>query len=689
MAEADDRMPGIDRIFKNATKSIEDAEEAMSKARVTLERAKESKDGRSKIVSTASEVVHTLLEPAYQVANLLQTLGSVCPPCKAAGQTLQSIVALESKRRENDVRIVLLFVDMSTTLIVLGTLKPGFQEIQALVVPLKKVLTGICDTIQRFGRFSGEFYGAKGLKSTLIHLVFANGNKEELNKFHSGLQEHKTELNNLLTAQTNLITASNKVSLERIEVKINLVYGFFASLTDEKEDQAIEFVKSHGGEENVKNNDSLLDKLASKFGETITPNVLRAIKESADETRKQSSALFDLKFDFVFKQIERSTKMMMTKVDSGLYELISDNDMKDVWMTIATKQSNVKRRLFIDATAYHFNSKWRDNKVDHEDVWTKSLISKVHYHPAIGDAIDDDASGYISIEELNEFLHKKPTRWTVPEWIAYWAYGWDADNIFYKEKIEESYSQLEMQRVKHKNLMKQYLEAQKTIKLIAGSPYPMNGLEPIAKAKMNNLRNEWRAKTEKIIGDRLESVSFKVDQTSMGAICGSERIEATFLPLVSLILDHHIRMLGQEDVTAENIEEAISTIDALCKIAISRIHDLWHIWRRQRFDVNVQIHYYVNGLFQAYYEENRSDFQTSSLGVPKDGWNSKDNAGSAYERKDTPDTLAIKDGKGHSKAGDVYLTPTRTPIQSNKRPRHDMEEDAGYGLAAKSRKKRT
>ena len=149
----------------------------------------------------------------------------------------------------------------------------------------------------------------------------------------------------------------------------------------------------------------------------------------------------------------------------------------------------------------------------------------------------------------------------------------------------------------------------------------MKGLEPFAMTKMNGLRNDWRAKTEKTIGDHLEIMGFKVDQASMGAICRSERIEAvsqrnfgtsqltasslitqTFLPLVSLVLDRHIRILGQEGVTTEDIEEAISTIDGLCKIAISRIHDLWHIWRRQRFDVNVQIHYYVNGLFQAYYE---------------------------------------------------------------------------------------
>ena len=39
-------------------------------------------------------------------------------------------------------------------------------------------------------------------------------------------------------------------------------------------------------------------------------------------------------------------------------------------------------------------------------------------HPAIGDAIDEDGSGYLSVTEVDQFFEKKPKEWSSAEWIA-------------------------------------------------------------------------------------------------------------------------------------------------------------------------------------------------------------------------------------------------------------------------------
>lgn len=39
-------------------------------------------------------------------------------------------------------------------------------------------------------------------------------------------------------------------------------------------------------------------------------------------------------------------------------------------------------------------------------------------HPAIGDAIDEDGSGFISVHEANHFLKRIPNGWSVPQWFA-------------------------------------------------------------------------------------------------------------------------------------------------------------------------------------------------------------------------------------------------------------------------------
>jgi hypothetical protein len=60
----------------------------MSKARTSVEKARTSKENRQKVISKASEIVNALLEPASQVANLLDGIGALFPPCKVASNTL-------------------------------------------------------------------------------------------------------------------------------------------------------------------------------------------------------------------------------------------------------------------------------------------------------------------------------------------------------------------------------------------------------------------------------------------------------------------------------------------------------------------------------------------------------------------------------------------------------------------------
>ena len=83
------------------TESLEYAEATMSKARAGVEKAQTSKENRNKVVSKASEIVNALLEPASQVANLLDGLGGIFPPCKVASNTLAVRAFFPAPRRTN------------------------------------------------------------------------------------------------------------------------------------------------------------------------------------------------------------------------------------------------------------------------------------------------------------------------------------------------------------------------------------------------------------------------------------------------------------------------------------------------------------------------------------------------------------------------------------------------------------
>jgi len=186
---------------------------------------------------------------------------------------------------------------------------------------------------------------------------------------------------------------------------------------------------------------------------------------------------------------------------------------------------------------YYFNIQFKKYKADHnraerEDAWTRAIISKVHFHPAIGDAIDDDASGYVSIEEINEFMRRKPEKWTVPQWVVYWAYGWDADNQFYSERILKAYMQLEKLKDAggpRATLVENYLsQTRERITVFANSLYKMRELDPSAEMKMDRLREELRARDENVLKTRLKSVNYKIDYSVLAAVTGSERVEGVW-----------------------------------------------------------------------------------------------------------------------------------------------------------------
>ena len=60
--------------------------------------------------------------------------------------------------------------------------------------------------------------------------------------------------------------------------------------------------------------------------------------------------------------------------------------------------------------------------------------------------------------------------------------------------------------------------------------------------------------------------------------------------------------MSKTSVKAEDIDEAKATLLSILEVVNDRIEVLRRIWRRQRQDVDVQIRYYVNGLFQDYYK---------------------------------------------------------------------------------------
>jgi len=217
-----------------------------------------------------------------------------------------------------------------------------------------------------------------------------------------------------------------------------------------------------------------------------------------------------------------------------------------------------------------------------------------------------------------------------------WAYGWDADNQLYSERITKTYTQLGKLKDAvgpNADLVDFYLlETKERVTVLTNSLYNMRELDPSAQMKMDRLRDELRARNEHEIKTRLKNVNHKIDYSVLAAVTGSERVERTFFPLASLLISRHLWLMSKPKVSIGVVEEAISSVMALIDAMRGRIEDLKMIWRRQRMDVDTQIRYYANGLLQDYYRKYRKEefdtdlenFDEESEWDSEDAWTSED-----------------------------------------------------------------
>lgn len=169
---------------------------------------------------------------------------------------------------------------------------------------------------------------------------------------------------------------------------------------------------------------------------------------------------------------------------------------------------------------------------------------------------------------------------------------------------------------------------------------------------------------------------------------------------MSQLLSRHVHLLSQDKVKDEDIEEAKNSMLNILGEVTDRITILRRIWMRQRQDVEVQVRYYVNGLFQDYYkvssslvlhlEDAYSDWDSD------DEWGSDDASGEdaghgqgAAVHTDDQQQVAVSQARSGSRniAGPEQrsqvprqIQQTRTQTAENNPPVGDEDEHNARGI---------
>ncbi|KAB5594800.1 hypothetical protein CTheo_1779 [Ceratobasidium theobromae] len=551
----------------------------------------------SKAPKVTKQIINTLLAPAKSLAELLGHLSEVVPQTEPVADLFKALLRLELDRQDNDKRIAVLYHSMSSMLIVLAKLDDAFAESE-LSEELDQKLDEIVKTMNGFGNFCDVFYKHR----TVVRFIRGPEYAEELQFYLECFTRTRHDLETMMMHHTSLVVLQTSNVVGGIANEVSQLTKFMNAQTT-REREAGDFIKVKGGVEAILKDTKIIIEVAAKLGDTINSSAQtnRALQVSlhADlNTQIQENyTVFILKLNSVKEEltetINKSTTEILMKLDAGPHELISDPDIKAIWKAVHHHFEQIFVRYAVE-----------NDGAAHPDAWTLNYLSRVIFYPAIADAIDEDSSGYVSVNELNNFFdgRARPPGWSVPQWLAYWAAGWYQDNLRYRDKILARLAAFENSiqglHADNKGLLRDYLTCiSADAKLIVNSLYN-NVLEyfedgSVATTELESLRDKYTEYITKKVDASLEGSKFELDdKRTLDMVVGvGNRLESV-KPLP-----------GGEGVTVAMAKSFDVIFDAFTR----RTRSLMESWRQQRIGNDLQAEWYANGLFEDWYKREKEE----------------------------------------------------------------------------------
>ncbi|KAJ7596210.1 hypothetical protein C8J56DRAFT_396992 [Mycena floridula] len=497
-------------------------------------------------------------------------------------------------------------------------LKIVFDSSDTLKASIKTFLQDVCQTMNDFGNFRDIYY----MHGHFARVIRSQTYKTRLTEFAAKFKAHQEKLRDLLTQQTALGVAQIGKNVVEVSKKFDMLLSFMNQRTP-FEDRVRQKIEEIGGEDKAIRNTRFLTEIAEKdFNQTLTPQIKTALRTDLNELLQANFAMFELKVQAaqksIEKSIERSTDTILLHMESGPHNLIDDEDIKTVWKNMKWRIS-CKARHFVDAVHQHFAHKYSKHRQTtgfaHPEQWTLKFLGRVIFQPTIGDAIDEDGSGYISVHEVNHFFKSRPKKWSSSQWLAFCAVGWYQNNLFYRDRCMDLLKSMETSA---RNVLPENRKAFK--------PYMKSGCIPevwlivdslnIVKYRGDDLRQEYEALDPlrfqimdmemRQLFSRLQATKYQLDTPEgVSAVMGTTRTEAGVLCLLYLLLERHRKIieLAEKHVLLDReFETMIASVHNVAFTFGMRYHNLTEGWRQQRLDTLLQVQCFSGGIFESWHQ---------------------------------------------------------------------------------------
>ncbi|PCH42592.1 hypothetical protein WOLCODRAFT_102387 [Wolfiporia cocos MD-104 SS10] len=352
----------------------------------------------------------------------------------------------------------------------------------------------------------------------------------------------------------------------------------------------------------------------------ITEDIKRNLRdpESALSDNMESfQRKLELQRDQIMREAEQAAHTECKRVASAFQNELPHNrlineDLRKIWEEMHWRGS-VKARHLVLALRDHYNEQAEEEKrhakegkfLPNPDAWALEWINVKRIQPII-EAVDDDASGYVTISKINRFTEARPQFWSLLHWIAFWAIG--NTSTLYRDRIHALFG--EMFKLKssvhdaNRYIVDEYLnDIWQPVTLLTSSLQSLALPENVQARFQDYIEAE-----EQRLWKLLQRVQYHLDdQNTLLLVTGLGRIEQYLMPLLYLLMRRDLsimRVSQSKAIDQRELRDSVHSIWTVLSAVNSRYQDLEDTFTQQNLDPSQQFKHTFCRLYDHYHNPN-------------------------------------------------------------------------------------
>ncbi|TBU25684.1 hypothetical protein BD311DRAFT_492317 [Dichomitus squalens] len=587
--------------------------------------------------------ISTIVDGIPALLKVLDIVAKSHPFIAIAVGAFRVAVELDLKRRDNDKKISLLFVEMRDMMAVLVQLKDVNRDKRAGDdnTTISGRMQHLVEKTEQDIRKCANACNAYAKKNILSKVVHSSAWDGEFKGYIQGFTTRRGEFGFALSIYIGRAVNNVTDKLVSMEEKMDRVLRYLDACTSPEERELARQVDLRGGPQAVMQDEKLLKEVSEyRTGPSGSDRKART-KGVVDEFKAlqtdlqtdvqtsihQNMEQFQAKFLVQQRELEEQMRRAMHRegdriidaVNAGPHDKIIDPDIHEMWKEMRWRGS-VKDRHFVLALREYFREKLDQlkktndsetpsvpsHRLSEEDEWSMEYIHITRVQPII-EAFDDDGSGFITVQEVNAFTTARPKNWSLLHWLAYWAVGFQTSMSDYAAKIDvllaKMFSLKRYALPTNRNAIEQYLGTVWT--RISTLTAAFRRVE-VDEALLRKFEDYTESEEDRLLRN-LETVKYDIDaRDTLELIRGPGRVEKHLFPLLYLLLKRDFEIMRLARTQCLHVDELFDSMSTVMWVmeAVNERHDsLADLFKQQKLDPAQQFKIFAFEMFKYWHDE--------------------------------------------------------------------------------------